>query len=515
MLPIPKVEESAEAQTKNSKKVKEPKAPAVVNKEDGMVLYADAGARPNPGFGGWGVHGYTYSLNPPKKGSGNPSFKLTQNGYVSKSDVVEEVTPLSYVDAYGTIPSSVSNNLGEVRAASEGMLYASRFPISELTLYTDSTYVVKGTSEHLPRWSRNGWVKADGNVISNKADWQDLHKNLTTLQNAGVNVNFKWVRGHNGDQGNELADKYATVGVFTSKTGQLKQQIETTKADGYWTSAEEKHPMLTHRRCYFTTNREYNEPGEYYLGEHGKDDDQVGKRMADGAYAYLKLTNPDPYLEILRSKQLAIANREDAMILARLDKLFELQTRIDLMRFGDVVLQQNSYDKLDLYYINDIDEKKKEPITKELNPIRIAIRAIEAVNCLKGIYLKLTEDAVNEEKNDLILTDITSEIYDIDLTNTKNQYTLKDRFVSGFTDLPVKVSHTDAGELIDVSLTLGLDLPDRNTFKRLEKHKPVIKVVMWSESPDCVRHATYIVTDNASGVWAGYYTNTKYLSTKK
>ena len=112
--------EAGEDKKKKSKK-KEPAAPLV---PDGMVLYADAGAKPNPGFAGWGLHGYFYSSEAPKKGSGNPSSVPTCNGYVSKVTAKltnpTEITPLTYVDGFSALPN-MTNNAGEIVAATRAM----------------------------------------------------------------------------------------------------------------------------------------------------------------------------------------------------------------------------------------------------------------------------------------------------------------------------------------------------------------------------------------------------------
>lgn len=500
MLPVPKTTEVIKAV-----KVKKEKVAAPVNNTDGMVIYADAGARPNPGFGGWGLHGYTYSINVPKKGSGNPTVKLTEDGYVEKKSTVQEITPLSYVDAYGTI-DHISNNGGEVRAASEGMAYAARFPIKKLTIFTDSAYVVKGVNEHLVKWKNNDWRKADGIEISNKLNWMNLDTNLANLANKDIQINVQWVKGHNDNQGNTLADKHATIGVLQSAGGVIRSQVETTAADGYWSGPDDRHPFISHRRCYFTTNKKFSTPGEYYLGNHGKDDELLGKRTADGTYAYVILDTPDPYIEVMRAKQLQVSNTEDAIIMARLDKLYELQARTDLLRFGEVVLHKTFPNRLDLHYV---DSLTTEPITRELNPPRIAIRAVEAVNALKGILL----DWRDNKSTELVSTDLLEHIYEI---SEKGEYKLKDNFVSGFTDLQITALYSEGKQekKIDISLVLGLDLPDRNALKKLEKHKPAVTLVTWKESDTTIRYATIIKTNDAIGIWAGYYSNFKFLDTE-
>ena len=84
----------------------------------GVVIYADAGVKPNPGLGGWGLHGYMYNEEKPKKGSGCQKAYVTKDGYLMKEnfkgkDKPTEITPIRYLDAYGSISASIDNNAAE------------------------------------------------------------------------------------------------------------------------------------------------------------------------------------------------------------------------------------------------------------------------------------------------------------------------------------------------------------------------------------------------------------------
>lgn len=511
MLPIPQVVDEPKAKVKKAKETtKTEKTIAQPLVEEGMVMYADAGTRPNPGFGGWGLHGYTYCLQEPKKGSGNPNVVLTKNGYQAKNAQPKGITPIRYYDAYGTI-AYTTNNGAEVVAAANAMGYAADLPIKKLQIITDSKYVVTGSSDYLPKWKSNDWKKSDGELISNKENWQTLDKNLAALVEKGVEVKVTWVKGHNGDQGNELADKHATIGVLCSTKGLVRQELYQTEAQGYWGAPEDKHPLLCQRRIYFTTNPKYNMPGEYYLGEHGKDDELLGKRMADGVYGYIVLKQPDLYIEMMRTKQLAESDTEDAIIMGRLDRLFSQDSKRDLERFGEHFMYRPDSKRLDMHLVDNLSG---DPLTKALNPPRLALRAVEAVNALKGIMLRYEAG----DEGELTQTDITEQIYEKD---KKEETKLHARFVSGFTDLELQVNHQPNAGVVEqtaLTLTLGLDLPDRNTLKRLEKYNPKVKIITYHEKENLFRYFSYIVTHDKDGnvedkaMFAAYYTNIKYIS---
>jgi ribonuclease HI len=79
---------------------------------------------------------------------------------------------------------------------------------SVVDLYTDSQYVQKGVSEWLAGWKARGWRTADKSPVKNVDLWQELDALLPLHE-----IQWHWVRGHNGHPGNELADQLANQGV--------------------------------------------------------------------------------------------------------------------------------------------------------------------------------------------------------------------------------------------------------------------------------------------------------------
>jgi ribonuclease HI len=77
-------------------------------------------------------------------------------------------------------------------------------------LHVDSLYVLKGMTEWLRGWKAKGWRTADKKPVKNVELWQRLD-DLVTAQ--GHVIDWKWVRGHDGDPGNERADELANLGV--------------------------------------------------------------------------------------------------------------------------------------------------------------------------------------------------------------------------------------------------------------------------------------------------------------
>lgn len=504
--------EVAKTSKKKKKEEEENKPPA----PQGIVLYTDGGCRPNPGPGGWGVHGYLYRDELPKKGAGNPEHVLTHRGYVTKAKMAQagvsreyrEVSPVHYIDGFGSFAIDITNNVAEIAAATAGLVHAADFDVKAALILTDSEYVRKGLEGWVDGWIRNGWVKSDGMAIANVEHWKKLVEARDKLRNRGVEVSIEWVKGHDDILGNVQADKLATVAVMVSRNREARQSIEITTAEGYWKYDAERHPMLNHRRMYMNTKQEFNRPGEYYIGEHGKDDELLGKRISDGAYALVRLEKPDPILELVRTRQIELSSDIDTLVMVRLDYLYRPEVHQQITTHGNYAIMQPSPHRLDLIGLDE------EPLTKELRPPRLAHRAVESIEELAA---KL--DAYQRNDSSLVVTDLTPILYETTVKADKKGETttsmkLKSDYNVGFASLEVEANYLAGNEVAcaSVILTLGIDLLDRNSLKRLEEMSPKVSLISWSEAPNAFRYATVIEANGDIGIWAGVYSNLRILT---
>ncbi|MBU2966523.1 ribonuclease HI [Amphritea sp. 2_MG-2023] len=137
-----------------------------------IKIYTDGACKGNPGPGGWGA--------------------VLQYGEHAKELFGGELT--------------TTNNRMELMAAIEALLILKE--PCDIILTTDSQYVRKGITEWLAGWKRNGWKTAAKKPVKNADLWQRLDE-----QNARHQIEWKWVKGHSGHPGNELADQLANRGV--------------------------------------------------------------------------------------------------------------------------------------------------------------------------------------------------------------------------------------------------------------------------------------------------------------
>src|SRR6056300_64320 len=79
---------------------------------------------------------------------------------------------------------------------------------SQITIYTDSTYVKNGINEWKFNWKKNDWKTASKKPVKNKDLWIKLDKLCEKNK-----VSWKWVKGHATNKYNNLADQLATSAI--------------------------------------------------------------------------------------------------------------------------------------------------------------------------------------------------------------------------------------------------------------------------------------------------------------
>jgi ribonuclease HI len=106
---------------------------------------------------------------------------------------------------HGGEPETTNNRM-ELMAAIEALNALKG--ASNVVLHTDSKYVMDGIREWMPNWKMRGWKTANRKPVKNKDLWQALDEAV-----ARHDIQWKWVKGHDGNPGNEEADELANLGI--------------------------------------------------------------------------------------------------------------------------------------------------------------------------------------------------------------------------------------------------------------------------------------------------------------
>jgi len=135
-------------------------------------IYTDGACKGNPGPGGWGA--------------------------LLRSSVHEK-------EIFGG-ERHTTNNRMEIMAVIESLRLVKKE--AKVCIYTDSTYVKDGISSWIKTWKINGWKTASKKPVKNEELWKELDLLVSQHQ-----IEWVWVKGHSGDEGNERADALANKGV--------------------------------------------------------------------------------------------------------------------------------------------------------------------------------------------------------------------------------------------------------------------------------------------------------------
>jgi ribonuclease HI len=107
--------------------------------------------------------------------------------------------------------AETTNNRMELTAVIEGLRALNRS--CEVEINTDSKYVMQGINEWIANWKRNGWKTAARKAVKNSDLWRQLDEELSSHK-----VDWKWVKGHSGVEGNELADQLANEAIDAQRS---------------------------------------------------------------------------------------------------------------------------------------------------------------------------------------------------------------------------------------------------------------------------------------------------------
>ncbi len=137
-----------------------------------VVVYTDGACSGNPGPGGWGA-------------------LLEFKGVVKELKGGERKT---------------TNNRMELMAAIKALDALNGD--QAVVLHTDSKYVMDGINSWLPSWKQRGWKTSKKKPVKNQDLWQALDDAVQRHD-----IKWVWVKGHDGNPGNEEADELANLGI--------------------------------------------------------------------------------------------------------------------------------------------------------------------------------------------------------------------------------------------------------------------------------------------------------------
>ena len=161
-------------------------------------IYTDGACSGNPGPGGWGTR-------------------------IEFAD--------GQVQELGGRDTATTNNRMEMQAAIAALEFLQENNIADdatepVTLHTDSEYLKNGITKWIKGWKKKGWKTSSGKPVLNKDLWQQLDQLSQSLNTDKLKIDWRYVRGHAGNPGNERCDEIARA-YSHSQPIALKQHSST------------------------------------------------------------------------------------------------------------------------------------------------------------------------------------------------------------------------------------------------------------------------------------------------
>jgi ribonuclease HI len=109
-------------------------------------------------------------------------------------------------EIHGTVKETTSNRM-ELTAPIKALKKMKKFDVP-IVIHSDSQYVIRGMNEWIERWQRNNWISSTRKEVVNKDLWIKLLK----ISKKFTSIEWVWVRGHAGDEYQEVAHTLAEKG---------------------------------------------------------------------------------------------------------------------------------------------------------------------------------------------------------------------------------------------------------------------------------------------------------------
>lgn len=415
---------------------------------DSIVVYTDGSAIPNPGLSGYGFYG------------------IDNRGHI--------------FNGYGPVDIRGSNNAAELTAAIRAISYFNSLKVKSIEIISDSKYVIDGIRS-INTWRKNKWLTSTGTPVANMPLWVSLDVAIEKQKAIGT-IKFTWVKGHNGNVGNEAADKNANIGRLALGKGDTTNFCEETIPSIPKVIIEDKkevaikpkktppveklHPLISGKQWFFNTNQtELFPDGRWfytvtnYKNIKDKKNKDVAKLSADTGYSVVILNEPILTLNSLRSKfNNAFGNLTIPVIaeLATITKASIWPTLVETDNSGTVI-------KGNLGVHSD-----SSVLAEVLTPPRQVYK-------LESIFIQgITKiDAYENKTGNDIFIDITTQLL---TSNSKGKQAIADIYKTDTKVLLIDNISVDVGRNLSVKLIPNVDVIPRNNLSALVKHikEPVI-----------------------------------------
>lgn len=485
----------------------------------GFVLFTDGGSDLDIGLGGWGLHGYSYSVQESKKHNfskqkGVPStigfvdgrltkfddvkgedrtlptkLKMEKKGWLSYPDNPQSypVTPMHLINIHGSIDRG-TNNACELTGMLRALQLVLQTKPKQVVILADSEYVLCSLLSYCKKWETNGWMTQNGPVKNQdvmKAMWASYRQVMASE----TRLELGHVFGHSGDPGNDKADALSTRGKIRCRQLQRDKDAQHAKAEFERSVVDIRlvtevkaaaktmvcSRLFEQRYWYGLCNRGAKDWGGalspyhvYLLGDHGKmsEPEMIGVEVSTSKIAVLIAREPEPVFDGLQ----ALLHKEyyDGVSRVTLGALPHITKKERYAKLTED-LPNMVFPAGDNKLLSDDGAVLLEKLTPAWNGYRL-------VDELERLVRLGEEFLVSPET--LVVTDVTDQLFEQVPKGKKIEYRPRscvnppNRTVT----LRVRAKLTGA-EYDDVICKLDTDLPTRNTLAAIAGEETRVYIV--------------------------------------
>lgn len=483
-----------------------------------LVIYVDGSSRPSSrGTGGWGVYGYGYNPETitPTKMQGTLQLP-TQQGFLDLVDIPKKgdglfiIKPEFYIVGYGGELESTSSR-GELLALIRTLeyVYTHRDELKSVWVYGDSAYArlayLKINDIHA-----NGYKDKRGDPLKNLDLIRLVYHWVSALGPNTPIMAYEYIEAHAGHAGNEGADVLALRGVQCAYRGLNDVAIHRTE-NPFVTPKVKPNRLLWSPRWYFKTNHPVHETLDgrfgYYIGNHGKIEernDVFGKAESEQTFSVVWVKEQDPVLRLLQDHQKAVLPNDEP-VYGYLSYILSTKVYPELVKSGTSYIhtvhdQTKNHNYSLQYYTHD-------PLTYVANPRLRANYGFKQLEHLERILANVVcPDKVPPHFYVKVkTTSIVDSLYEQVSSKSGTKRKLKAQFTSALKSFKVVVYFDEL--LKGLTLTLGQDLPDRNTLSAITDDVSDVQVVTYLESGRGYRFAVVIFAGDDVIITSSVYSN--------
>lgn len=497
------------------------------------VLYTDGGARPNPGYIGWGIHGYLYDDKEVVKTNAKHNVPTVKGYCEAFKDEIASGKPVKvayYLDAWGS-GGQGTNQLAELVGFEEALNVVEKYKINKVHFKLDSRYVLDRVQPGgFDSWLNSGWYTQSGKPVSNQENWKSIKGKLDKLIHEGYQFEYSWQEGHVGELGNTKADELATRGVYASQNEYDYSEVLLSSVQGYKTPSPDINTLFTRNRWYFISGE--NDPHQlkdgrylYYTGFHGKkrnkkldeadDDEETFTDFIPPDSIDWGVSQPDTYFGLVatKEKEPLIGNVQkwhndrygdtfEQLVIGQLNTILGSKIYDLYLKHGDKLFRRDTH-------MRRLTAPNDTFVTWEMKPQRLAYLAKDRFD----YYRDLLEEYLN---GGLIRTDLTDIIYETVINKKKEVHQVRKDIPNNikFIDTKVNVDVGNGIQQVDLRLTLNIEFPVRAHLARMTEGntvKPTVILVTWRESSVAYRFGVMIERNGELLFWVGTDCNLRLL----